>query len=83
MKLLQNLKKKLTQQTVDMYIDMRHDFCGNCYFDHFKNLGITLARIDNYKSVADLIKDIGDYKFDHLGLACDDSIEEFLEEIYK
>ncbi len=83
MKLLHNLKKNLAQQAIDVYTDMRHDFCGQDYLDHFTNLGSTLAEIDAYENLADLLKDIGDYKFDHLGLACGDSIEDFFNEIYK
>jgi hypothetical protein len=83
MKLLHNLKRKLAQHAIELYTDWRHDFCGQDYLDHFTNLGSTLAKIDAYESLADLLKDIGDYKFDHLGLACDDSIENFFPEIYK
>ena len=80
MKLLHTLKKKLAQQAIDIYTDMRHDFCGQDYLDHFTNLGSTLAKIDAYESLSELLKDIGKDEFSHLGLACDESIEEFLEE---
>ncbi len=79
--LLHTLKKKLAQQAIDIYTDMRHDFCGQDYLDHFTNLGASLAKIDAYESLAELLKDVGDYRFAYLGLACDDSIEDFFNEI--
>lgn len=53
--LTQEIKKYLTNSTIDFYNDMRLDIDSSEYQDHYKDLGNQLMIIDSIESVKDFI----------------------------
>jgi hypothetical protein len=78
---LSQLKSKLKQQAILIYSDMRGEIDEDDYQIHDSILEEILITIDSYDSSSDLIKDISNDKFAHIGIADEETEREFFTNI--
>ena len=80
----QRIKRALITRATDIYTDMRHDIPVEEYPHHFKTMGELIAQIDSHEDLAEIINAVCKGSYDILGLepSCDESIEEFFQEIF-
>ena len=83
MSYLSNAKQQLIDRAIEIYTTMRDSIPTSAYPNHFKNMGEVIARIDRFEDLASLMIAVCRYDFDELGIACTDSIEEFLQDVFK
>jgi hypothetical protein len=79
--MLQQLQRELSQRAIDLFTEMRFD--EDDYVQHFSKLGQTLKRIDSYTSSSTLINDLTKYEYDYLALCDDETVEDFLNDMFR
>lgn len=80
----QRIKHALVTRATDIYTDMRHDITPEEYPDHFGNMARVIAQVDSHEDLASLMAAVCKGDFDILGLepSCDETMEDFFQEIF-
>ncbi len=77
MKLLETAKTKLTNRTLEVFMDRKDDLELAEWPMHFEHMGELLARIENMKTIAGVVEMVETGQFESIGVFPED-MEDFL-----
>jgi hypothetical protein len=79
--MLEQLKKTLTEQIIDIYTFRQEDLPLDEYFyqEHYASMGWALHKVQKHLTLKSLIDALYNYEFDYMGIDSEEMVDELLE----